>query len=265
MTPREAPTLQPRPRVFELEDAPVHWCAGDPFRSRLFDALSSLLPVGERFFIETLRRASAELADPALEQVVQEFVQQEALHSREHRRYNARLRAEGIDLDAWDRSHKRTLWRLLAVRDVRIPLAITVGIEHITAALGRAILDEGLIDDGHPIVTAFWSWHSAEEIEHKGVAFDVYERLGGGPGLRRIIMGWVLLVLAIRLGTRLVDLLRRDGLLLDRSTRRAGLRFLGRCGGFARQLAGYFRRDFHPWQQDDYHLVQRWESLQAGN
>ena len=265
MTPRAAPPLQPRARVFEFDDVPTHWCEGDPFRSRLFDALSSLLPLGERFFIEALRRAADELGDPALDPTIQQFVQQEALHSREHRRYNARLRAEGIDLDAWDHSHKRTMWRVLAVRDVRIPLAITVGIEHITAALGHAVLHDRVIDDGHPAVVAFWSWHSAEEIEHKGVAFEVYERLGGGPNLRRVVMGWVLLLLAIRLGARFADLLRRDGVLFDRTTRLGGWRFLRRSGSMVRQLASYFRRDFHPWTQDDYHLVEGWQSLQEGN
>lgn len=264
MIRRAAPALHPRARVFDFADVPAHWCAGDPFRSRLFDALSSLLPVGERFFIEALRRAADELADPELEQVVQRFVQQEALHSREHRRYNARLRAEGFDLDAWDRSHKRTMWRVLALRDARIPLAITVGIEHLTAAVGRAVLRDRVIADGHPAVEAFWAWHSAEEIEHKSVAFDVYERLGGGPTLRRVIMGWVLTLLAIRLGARFVALLSRDGVLFDRNTHRAGLRFLGRSRSMATELLAYFRRDFHPWSHDDYHLVETWERAHEG-
>ena len=259
MTTREPPPLLVRARVFDFDDVPAHWCAGDPFRSRLFDALSSLLPVGERFFIEALRHAGDELADPELDAVIQQFVQQEALHSREHRRYNARLRADGVDLDAWDRSHKRTMWRVLALGDVRIPVAITVGIEHITAALGRAVLHDGVIADGHPAVVAFWAWHSAEEIEHKGVAFEVYERLGGGPTLRRVIMGWVLLLLAIRLGSRFVDLLRRDGALFAPKTHRAGLRFLLRSRSMAADLLAYFRRDFHPWKRDDYHLVESWE------
>ena len=50
--------------MFVFEDMPTYWCDDDLFRSRLFDAFSSLLPVGERFFIEALRRAADELADP---------------------------------------------------------------------------------------------------------------------------------------------------------------------------------------------------------
>lgn len=266
MPPRTAPPLRPRTRSFPFAEAPTYWCDDDVFRSRLFDAFSTLLPVGERFFIEALRRATAELNDPALDALVTQFVQQEAVHSREHRRYNERLRAEGVDLDRWDRSQKRTMWRMLDARDVRIPLAITVAAEHITAAVSRAVLDDGVLDRAHPVACAFWAWHSAEEIEHKGVALDVYERLGGGPGLRRVIMAWVVLLLSIRLGSRLAHLLRRDGKLLDVATWRFGLRFLrgtadtrGFATTLATAIAAFFRRDFHPWTTDDYHLVERWE------
>jgi predicted metal-dependent hydrolase len=269
VTPRAAPALRPRPRKFRFDEAPTYWCDDDLFRSRLFDAFSTLLPVGERFFIEALRRAAAELADPALDALVTTFAQQEALHSREHRRYNDRLRAQGADLESWDQSQKRTMWRVLQLRDVRIPLAITVAAEHITAAVSQAVLGDRVLADAHPIVEAFWSWHSAEEIEHKGVAFEVYERLGGGPDLRRVIMGWVLLLLGIRLGARFATLLRSDGRLLDRATWRAGLGFLRgttETRGFAKriaaEIAAYFRRDFHPWSNDDYHLVERWERAQ---
>ncbi|HEY5952314.1 MAG TPA: metal-dependent hydrolase [Kofleriaceae bacterium] len=269
MTTRAAPSLRPRARTFRFEQAPTYWCDDDLFRSRLFDAFSTLLPVGERFFIEALRRGAAELGDPALDALVTQFAQQEAVHSREHRHYNDRLRAEGADLDRWDRSHKRTMWRMLGLRDVRIPLAITVAAEHITAAVSQAVLGDQVLADAHPVVEAFWSWHAAEEIEHKGVAFDVYQRLGGGSELRRVIMGWVLLLLAIRLGSRFAYLLRRDGKLFDRATWLAGLRFLrgdSETRGFATviatEIAAYFRHDFHPWSKDDYHLVERWERAQ---
>ena len=259
MTPRPAPALRARPRTFPFEQAPTYWCDDDLFRSRLFDAFSTLLPVGERFFIEALRRAAAEVGDEALDALVTQFAQQEAVHSREHRRYNDRLRAEGVDLDRWDRSQKRTMWRMLELRDLRIPLAITVAAEHITAAVGRAVLDDGVLDRAHPVAAAFWAWHSAEEIEHKGVAFDVFERVGGSPELRRAIMAWVLLLLGIRLGSRFVHLLRRDGKLLDRATWRRGLRMRGFARRLATELAAYFRRDFHPWLDDNYHLVEDWE------
>lgn len=34
---------------------PRHWCAGDAFRTALFNALSMSFPVGEQFFIDAVR------------------------------------------------------------------------------------------------------------------------------------------------------------------------------------------------------------------
>lgn len=267
-TPRPAPPLRLRVRAFDFAAVPSYWLDGDPWRSRFFDAFSSLLPVGERFFIEAVRRAAAQVADPALDELVAAFCQQEGVHSREHKRYNERLRALGYDLDAWDRSQKRTMWRMLGLRDARIPLAITVAIEHITAALGQAILDGDLLAGADPEMAAFWSWHWAEEIEHKGAAFEVYQRAGGGPELRRVIMAWVVALLLVRMGARFGYMLRREGKLLDAATWRSGLRFLlrkrGLLAALVPELLAYFRRDFHPWQKDDYALVERWEAAQAG-
>lgn len=43
-------------------------------------------------------------------------------------------------------------------------------------------------------------WHALEEIEHKGVAFDVYEAVGGGYLRRAVAMVWVTILFALTLG-----------------------------------------------------------------
>jgi len=43
-------------------------------------------------------------------------------------------------------------------------------------------------------------WHALEEIEHKGVAFDVYEAVGGGYLRRALAMLWVTVLFALTLG-----------------------------------------------------------------
>jgi predicted metal-dependent hydrolase len=40
---------------FHLDQAPRFWFGGDPFRTRMFDALSLTFPDGERYFIEYVR------------------------------------------------------------------------------------------------------------------------------------------------------------------------------------------------------------------
>lgn len=261
---RAAPSLRLRVRSFAFETVPQYWFGGDPWRTRFFDAFSSLLPIGERLFIDSLRRTAAELGDPALDALVASFSHQEGVHGREHRRYNERLRMHGYDIEGWDRSQKATIGHISKLSDPRIPLAITVAFEHVTASMGQAILAHDLLADADPEMKAFWEWHSAEEIEHKGAAFDVYTRAGGGPDLRRVVMAWCLFILGIRMGRRFVHMMRREGKLVDRAAWRSGTRFLfgdkGLVGLMAADFRAFFRKDFHPWAADTYGLVERWES-----
>ncbi len=263
---RAAPPLQLRVRSFRFDAVPRYWFDGDPWKTRFFDAFSSLLPIGEGLFIASLRRAVEQLGDPALTALVARFSHQEGVHGREHRRYNERLRELGYDLDRWDRSQKATVHRIARLADPRIPLAITVAFEHVTAAMGQAILEHELLATADPEMKAFWTWHSAEEIEHKGVAFEVYQRAGGGPDLRRVVMAWCLFILGLRMGRRFVHMMRREGKLFDRAAWRAGRQFLlGRTGLLplmAADFRAFFRRDFHPWRNDAYDLVERWEQTQ---
>jgi predicted metal-dependent hydrolase len=41
------------------------------------------------------------------------------------------------------------------------------------------------LDGAEPDMHTLWSWHAAEETEHKSVAIDVYRAAGGG-NLRRV-------------------------------------------------------------------------------
>lgn len=269
---RAAPPLELRVRSFKFETVPQYWFGGDAWRTRFFDSFSSLLPIGERLFIDAMRRTAAELADPQLDALVASFAHQEGVHGREHRRYNERLRAQGYDIEGWDRSQKATVTRISKLPDPRLPLAITVAFEHVTASMGQAILAHDLLADADPEMKAFWEWHSAEEIEHKGAAFDVYTRAGGGPDMRRVVMAWCLFILGIRMGRRFVHMMRREGKLFDLRAWRYGGRFLfgrkgepGLIGLMSADFRAFFKKDFHPWARDTYHLVETWQGYASSS
>src|SRR6476660_3705223 len=85
--------------------APIarHWCDGDPFRTALFNALSMSFPVGEQFFIDSVRQGVDALpADlqPRFEDEVRGFIGQEATHRRLHALYNEHLERGGLR-NAW--------------------------------------------------------------------------------------------------------------------------------------------------------------------
>src|SRR3954471_5407160 len=71
-----------------------HWCAGDAFRTALFNALSMSFPIGEQFFIDSVRDGFKALPPHRQDDFraeVQGFIGQEATHRRLHSLYNAHL------------------------------------------------------------------------------------------------------------------------------------------------------------------------------
>lgn len=233
-----------------------HWCGGDPFLTAMFNALSMSFPVGEQFFIDSVRNAHKALPDAkreAMQAEVQGFVGQEATHRRIHSLFNGHLAAQGLVND-WEREALRNMKHLEGV-DVRHPLAITAANEHLTALFAEWLLSNPQIFDGaEPRLRTMWLWHSAEEAEHKSTAFDVYRALGGTEVWRKRWMRRTTLIFLVSAIRQTVGNLRRDGTLWQwRTWRSAWTHMLGRNGAAStsfRAWLAYFRADFHPDQHE---------------
>jgi len=239
-------------------EAPIarHWCAGDAFRTALFNALSMSFPVGEQFFIDSVRGGFKALSPAQQERFraeVQAFVGQEATHRRLHGLYNEHLDKLGL-VNHWAPRSKRRLALMEGV-DIRHWLAITAANEHFTAIFADWMLHNAdLLGDQDARLATLWLWHSAEESEHKSSAFDLYQALGGSHEWR---MAWFRRVTLIFLGDTLrqtVSNLRQDGTLWRWSTWKSAASYLFGRRGLIRQTYGpwkdYRRRDFHPSQHD---------------
>jgi predicted metal-dependent hydrolase len=233
-----------------------HWCAGDAFRTALFDALSMSFPVGEQFFIDSVRNGFKALPPEKQERFrgeVQGFVGQEATHRRLHALYNEHLERLGFVNDWAPRAVKRLA--LLEGQDPRHCVAITAANEHFTAIFADWLLhNPDVLGDKDRRLATLWLWHSAEESEHKSTAFDVYRALGGSHEWR---IRWFRRVTLIFLGDTLrqtIANLRRDGTLWKWSTWKSAASYLLGQRGLVRQTyrpwREYLRRDFHPSQQD---------------
>jgi len=172
-------------------------------RSRLFDALSLLLPPGEAFLIETLdtwRAGATPSPSPALEREIDRFVREERTHRQAHQRYN--------DAMAEDMPQVRTIMqRAERVTDdlnrMSLPmrLALVAAFEHLTAVLAEEIgsRDDLLINDSSR-ASRLWRWHAREELGHRDVAIDVCVHAGVRPRALRLALvlatGYLLLDLA---------------------------------------------------------------------
>ena len=192
---------------------PRDWCAGDPFRTALFDALSMSFPVGEQFFIDSVRGGIASLgadAPPHLAAAVRGFVGQEATHRRLHALFNDHLAAHGF-VNGWAGRAERRLHRMDG-KDPRHAVAVTAAYEHFTAIMADWMLAErDLMAGSEERLQTLWQWHAAEECEHKSIAFDVYRAMGGNLAWRRRWFLRVSLLFAIDATRQTLSNLRRRG------------------------------------------------------
>ncbi|MBU6281995.1 metal-dependent hydrolase [bacterium] len=270
--------IVPRERLdFDLDgDIPRWWFGGDPFKTRFFDAMSTLFPQGERMFIESVRAFRDRIDDPVLLAEVDGFARQEAQHSKVHRRFNERLARQGIDVAGIHARLERDMFS-----DRRISLAIasrfgvdenlwrlsvTAALEHLTSMMGTCFFERrDVLRDCDPRVRAMYAWHAIEEIEHKAVAYDVLVKVAGASYARRVIpMALLTLGFSVEVAFLMNHMLRVDGFgAVERARMWArGLWWMWGPGGLFPPTLGYYvqyyRRDFHPWKIDEMASYGTW-------
>ena len=117
---------------FPLPPDRVHdWADGNVQFTHLMNTMSLVIPVGERFFIDTLRHYRDRVQDPELKRAVTAFIGQEAMHGREHDEYNARIFERLPEAAAFERSIKALLDTLKARMPASTRLSTTIALEHL--------------------------------------------------------------------------------------------------------------------------------------
>ena len=257
-------SITPRDRRFGRDAAtPRLWHGGRVEATAIYNALSTTFPKGEAYFVESVR-AFREGAPPKLADEIKAFTTQQAIHSREHDAFNKRAEQSGYDLSKLE----QRVGERLAITKGRPPIvnvAATMALEHFTAILAHQLLADPRHLEGAEQGTAdLWRWHAAEEIEHKGVAYDTWlYATRDWPRFKR----WKVKAKVMLLVTRnfLVDrtagaleLMRQDGVTGLRAWSLL-LTYLWVRPGMFRKIAGawvkYFLPGFHPWYEDDRHLL----------
>jgi predicted metal-dependent hydrolase len=265
-------SITPRDRRFAREQKPGRWWhGGNPYATAFYNALSATFPKGEAFFVEAVRNhrdgAPAKLAEE-----IKGFTTQEVIHSREHDAFNKAALDAGYDLSPLE---TRVQFRLDFIRSKPpiASLASTMALEHFTAIFAHELLaDPRHLAGAEPEAQALWRWHSIEEIEHKGVAYDTWlHATHNWPRFKRWKVKAKVMLLATRnftvdrtLGA--IELLRQDGITGARAW--LGLLwFMWIRPGMMRKIfsawAKYFMPGFHPWNEDDRYLIQRYEAEAA--
>lgn len=264
-------TFSPRRPSFDLHDALAgDWHGGSAFRTAWFNALSMLFPLGEKFFIDSVRAFCDQVDDPRLLEQVAAFQGQEAVHRRQHREYNILLcQLRGYDFEAIEEPiRKRIAW---AYRELsaRRRLAGTAANEHLTAVLANDMLErEDSFSGADPAIADLWRWHGVEETEHKAVAYDVYLAVGGNLRERRQAMLLSTHFFFKDVFRILAIMLKHDGKFWSIREWLDGIKFLWIKPGFLRRsflpYLRFYRKDFHPWRHDNRHLIDAWRLRSSG-
>ena len=237
------------------------WYGNDPVKTHYYNALSTLFPLGEGFFIWSMAKFR-HLAPSALRTQIDDFVKQEGNHSRVHEQYNQKLRLQGYFTEKMDRSLARKINQAKTKLPARICLAATVATEHYTAILGDKVLrgtvmTEAGIDEQ---MKTLWKWHSIEEVEHKSVAMDLFLIAGGTRRELAITMFFVTLDFWGDSLFRMLYMLQRDKALFRWKSIGSMLSlFFGKKGLVPllwRDTFRFFRKGFHPNQIENLHLLE---------
>lgn len=265
--------IVPRRVSFDWHGTPLHWIPDEPTASHVINVLHLLLPAGERWFVKVFKEGLPLVTDPELLKDVKGFMGQEATHSVQHSYVLDHLAEQRLNTDAYTRRVDYLFEKLLgekppwgipfpAGRWLLYRLAFVAAIEQFTAVLGDWVLRaEGLDRAGSDeVMLDLLRWHGAEEVEHRAVAFDMYEHCGGPDALRY----------ARRVGTMCVTapvllwlwtsgaayLIQHDPQLADRPryslrkhNKAIGKGLLPTWRELGAAIPRYFRRSYHPSQE----------------
>lgn len=163
----------------------------DPDRSYATVGLSLLLPYLEPYLIRTMKEAKKQIDDPDLRADLEKFSAQEGVHYRQHIRFNEAVRRFGLPgLEALEAELDADYRRFSETRPLEWNLAYAEGFEALTTAVAHASFVMGPDPDQDPAASDLFTWHMIEELEHRTVAFDVYQHVHGRYFYRLRVGTW---------------------------------------------------------------------------
>ena len=228
-------------------------------------AMSATFPGGEKGFIDSVRYYRDQVKDPELLNQIKGFIGQEGHHSHQHKKVYRKLDELGLTVSKLEKDLEKRIEKNKAQLDPKNFLAVTVGMEHLTAIMAEYVLENPDILSPLPASAKdLLLWHAVEEIEHKSVAFDVYQECVGERrrlhimmiygtflGLWRVSLFQASLLLSTKKLPRISDAIEASKILLGKK---------GFLRGIARPYLDFFNNDFEPWDHQNSHLVDQWKA-----
>lgn len=167
----------PSPEEFDPK-----WAAGNIAISYVTIGISLYVAYLEPFLVKSLRKVLDQIEDPELKESVDRFCRQEAQHYKQHEQFNQTILAKGYPglQERFDRL-KADFDGFLANKSDKWCVGFVEGFESYTNQGAVKSLKSGVFD--HPKTQRgfgdLFKWHMTEEIEHRFVAYDIYQHLYG--------------------------------------------------------------------------------------
>lgn len=241
------------------EPVPAHWAGNDALQSHVLNVLSLMFPGGEDFFIRSVKHFADRAADdPKMQADIKAFIGQEMQHSMAHERFNAAVAQNigNMDWFMWLFTVPTFEWLEPFARKIglsQFALAITAAAENMTAGFAQSLFAPGEAEKiERQDIRELYLWHAAEEMEHRDLAFDLYQRIGGNYPVRMAGMAFAygIILAYVALGTAYLVVTDKEfpwhklpEQLKDLFTKENAL---GRV--FIEGMLDYMRPDFHPSQ-----------------
>ncbi len=260
-----APAIKPRKMDFPFSDiTEKYFFNNNSIITTYMAALSATFPPGEKGFIDSVRHYRDQITDPELQESIKGFIGQEGQHSYQHKEINKVLNDLGWFVHRIEKDLEKKIRDDKGRLDKRDFLASTVGMEHITAIMAEYLLEHPHVLDPLPTsARELLLWHAVEEIEHKAVAFDVYDTCVGERRRLHIVMGIQTVLFLWQVGLYQLSLLRWAKKIPSIGDVVGAAKFFFGKEGLARNIVkpylDYYRDDFHPWDNDNTALIDKWK------
>jgi uncharacterized protein len=245
----------------------LYWNDKNAVSTHFINALQDTFPEGERFFMDAAHDSTnilqkKGLLDKKLQEDVRAFSMQEASHGWLHKKWTQALIETGYDRLSYfnDKLRHLRLW-INKHLSVKMRLSITAAAEHYTASIAYILvhIKPELITLSSSPFKDMLLYHAMEELEHKSVCFDLYQRLSGNYLRRLFGLLFITIDLSILIFRRYKYLMKKDKI-WDSKHKRMTRQFLFGKRGLIKsmwpRIRSYIKPSFHPWQTDDRHEIE---------
>jgi len=245
---------------------PKFWHSNAPEPTYTFNTLALYLPLLEKMVVLSLKQSVSKLTNTNLKKEVQSLIAQEAYHGSEYAKM-----LPSLIYRHYPNIQKKYKFRLFGsfafLINKILPnfhYALSAAGEHFTAISADLFLRHPrYFENVAPEYSAIWRWHAIEEIEHKSVAFDVYQYFSQSYIQRALAMLVMTVLFSTFMFKPIWQMMRHDKNHTKLSFYSSLFKYHWGKGGLWRGLLKpyfyYYHPRFHPNKINNYELIASWK------